>query len=320
MERPTYDVSRRRFMKNGLLAAGLLPIAGAELFAAPQSQNKTPLQVHIFSKHLQFLNFDEVAEAAASMGFDGVDLTVRPKGHVLPHRVKDDLPRAAEAIRRHGLKPTIITTAVDDAQDPEDIAVLETAAALNFTNYRMNWLPYEEKQPMPVTLQQHAERIKALTAVNKRLKLPGCYQNHAGELVGASLWEIHHLLQGADPQFMGVEYDIRHAMVEGATSWENGLRLVSERINWLTLKDYRWAKVNGKWMVEDVPIGQGMVDFKRYFGLLRKYNVNVPATLHIEYPLGGVEHGATNITINKQEVFASMKKDLQMIKQLWIES
>ena len=47
-----------------------------------------PLKIHIFSKHLQFLIYKDMAEAAAEMGFDGIDLTVRPNGHVLPERVR----------------------------------------------------------------------------------------------------------------------------------------------------------------------------------------------------------------------------------------
>jgi hypothetical protein len=33
-----------------------------------------------------------MAKAATEIGFDGVDLTVRPKGHVLPDNVEKDLP------------------------------------------------------------------------------------------------------------------------------------------------------------------------------------------------------------------------------------
>ncbi len=35
-----------------------------------------------FSKHLPDLNWTDLAAATIDMGFDGIDLTVRPKGHV----------------------------------------------------------------------------------------------------------------------------------------------------------------------------------------------------------------------------------------------
>jgi sugar phosphate isomerase/epimerase len=116
---------------------------------------------------------------------------------------------------------------------------------------------------------------------------------------------------------MGVQYDIRHAMVEGATSWENGLKLIESRIQSISVKDYRWHMKDGKWEVEDVPIGDGMVDFKTYFKLLKQYKINVPVSLHIEYPLGGAEHGNKKITMNKKDVFKAMKKDLEKIHELW---
>ena len=62
------------------------------------------------------------------------------------------------------------------------------------------------------------------------------------------------------------------------------------------------------------------IDFKNYFKLLKQYKINVPVTLHTEYPLGGAEHGAKEITCNKQVVFNAMKKDLQKVRELWQQS
>jgi hypothetical protein len=50
----------------------------------------------IFSKHMAQFDWQGLAENARRVGFDGVDLTVRPGGHVLPERVAEDLPRAVK--------------------------------------------------------------------------------------------------------------------------------------------------------------------------------------------------------------------------------
>lgn len=47
----------------------------------------------------------------------------------------------------------------------------------------------------------------------------GCYQNHAGRNIGSSIWEIKKLLEITNHDFLGAQYDIRHAVVEGALSW-----------------------------------------------------------------------------------------------------
>jgi L-ribulose-5-phosphate 3-epimerase len=313
--------SRRNFIKKSLIAGSFIPLmtrpAGTQTTTTIPA---SPLKVHVFSKHLQFLNYKDMADAAASIGFDGVDLTVRPKGHVLPERVEDDLPKAIEAIRKAGLAHTMMTTAVQDAGNATDKKLLETAAKLGVRFYRMNWLRYPENKAIPEAIEQFQETIRQLGALNKKLGIVGCYQNHSGDLAGASLWELWDILQKADKGFMGVQYDIRHAVVEGGLSWKNGLRLIRPEIKILAIKDFVWEKMNGGYAVKNVPLGEGMVDFKTYFKLLKEYNVNVPVSLHYEYDLGGAEHGGTEITIEKKEVFDAMKRDLNWLHSRWNEA
>ena len=109
--------------------------------------------------------------------------------------------------------------------------------------------------------------------------------------MGASPWETYQLLENTDPDHLGAQYDIRHAVVEGGLSWKNGLRLLQPRIKTIVFKDFLWVNKNGKWDVENTPLGEGMVDFKTYIGLLKNYQLQVPVSLHFEYPLGGAEHG-----------------------------
>ena len=257
-----------------------------------------------------------MAEAAAEMGFDGVDLTVRPKGHVLPEKVESDLPKAVEAMRKVGFSPFIMTTAVQDANDPTDQNVLSTASKLGFQYYRMNWLNYLEGKSIPDSIQHFQGVMKSLSELNKKVGMIGCYQNHAGDGMGASIWEFWELLRTADQKYIGAEYDIRHAMVEGAQSWKSGLRLIAPHIKVITLKDFKWVNNNGVSSIEQTPLGEGMVDFKSYFSLLKQYKVDVPVTLHMEYPLGGANDGATTLTVDKKVVFDAMKRDLNKAREL----
>lgn len=118
---------------------------------------------------------------------------------------------------------------------------------------------------------------------------------------------------------MGVQYDIRHAVVEGGMSWKNGLNLIHPHIKILAVKDCIWLKKNGSWVVENVPMGEGMVDFKSYFKILKEFKIQVPVSLHYEYSMGGAEHGASSISTDKQIIFAHMKRDLMKLQQLWQE-
>lgn len=309
--------SRRSFLKKSILTGTLFPLVYGDLSSVIHASTGTSLKIHIFSKHLQFLNYHDMAEAAAEIGFDGVELTVRPNGHVLPERVENDLPKAVEAMRKMGFAPLMMTTAVQDADSTIDKQILESAAKLGIQYYRMNWFSYPDGKSIPASIEHFQQKVKELSYLNKELGLTGCYQNHAGNLVGSSLWELWELLKNSDQQHMGVQYDIRHAVVEGGLSWQNGLRLIQSQIKTLAIKDFKWEKKNGEWGVEDTPIGEGMVDFKTYFKLLKQYHIYVPVTLHLEYPIGGAEHGATELSCDKKVVFNAMKRDLQKVHDLW---
>ncbi|WP_166963848.1 sugar phosphate isomerase/epimerase family protein [Yeosuana marina] len=313
------NIRRRDFVKQTLFSAGLIPFLGFSntIFGERETDN---LSISIFSKHLQFLDYQNLGEMAAEMGFSGVDLTVRPKGHVLPENVKTDLPKAIEAIRKSGSNCKMITTSIESVNNTLDVDILKSASLANVNFYRTNWFKYKEGLPMEYSLLIFQEEVKKLSELNKKLGIIGCYQNHAGTNIGASFWEIKKILETANPEYFGVQYDIRHAMVEGGNSWVNGLKLLNQNIKVIVLKDFKWEIVNGKWQLVNVPIGQGMVDFISYFKLLKKYKLKPPVSLHLEYDLGGAEKGNPEISVDKKVVFDAMKKDLNEVQRLWLKA
>lgn len=311
-------ITRRDFTKLSAAVLGGIPLMGfkSSLFHTvlkPEDE----LRISLFSKHLQFLDYNEMAAVVSEIGFDGLDLTVRPKGHVLPERVVDDLPKAVAAMKKYGISPGMMTTNVWDTKNSQQKSVLETASRLGFTHYRTRWLTYPEDRTIEESQAMYGQEAAALEVVNKDLGLIGCYQNHAGNHVGAPIWDLPAILEATKNEYMGCQYDIRHAVVEGGSSWELGLRRIHPFIKSIVIKDFKWGQVDGKWKPVNTPLGEGMLDFDRYFSLLKKYQINVPVSLHFEYDLGGAEHGATNLSIDKKEVFQQMKKDLTFLKDAW---
>ena len=318
--------SRRNFIaRTALATAGISTSLKALADTAncePNSQKAAlgALTLNIFSKNLQWLDYSAMASAVAEMGFEGIDLTVRPEGHVLPERVSEDLPKAVEFIRKAGLNVYMITTAITGAEDPFAESILKTAGSLGISYYRTGWLPYDEKVTMADNLKNIQSRLTQLAALNKKYAIRGQYQNHSGANFGAPLWDLWTVLKGIDSPWMGSQYDILHATVEGANSWPLGLKLLKSYIGTIDIKDFHWAKKEEKWISETTPLGEGMVDLKRYFKLLKEYKIQGPFSVHYEYPLGGAENGAKVITIKKEEVLTAMKKDLVTLKQLLSEA
>ncbi|AHM61948.1 xylose isomerase-like TIM barrel protein [Flammeovirgaceae bacterium 311] len=284
-----------------------------QLINTPQAQK---ISFHIFSKHLQFLDYNGMAEVAAEIGFDGVDLSVRPGGHVLPEKVADDLPVAVAAIRQQGLLATMMTTAITDAAGRITKNVLRTAGKLGISHYRTNWLWYDENKGIEENLSDFKQILGALGKLNQELNITGDYQNHAGfngHPLGSPIWDLAAVLDELNNPKLGCQYDIRHATVEGATSWPLGLKRIYPHINTLVVKDFKWDKRDGQWQIINTPIGEGMVDFKKFFSLLKGYNISAPVSVHFEYDMPEHQKGLTKEQI-RQQTIRLMQQDLNKLK------
>ncbi len=314
-------VSRRTFLYKSLLSSVALgfPLVPRGSFAtAKTSTSATDFPINIFSKNLQWLDYNGMALAAAEMGFDGVDITVRPGGHVEPARVEADLPKAVEAVRKVGLDVFMITTAIQSADEPHTEAILKTASALGIRFYRMGWINYNGQQSMEENLKQIAGQMKTLADMNRQYGIHGGYQNHQGVNFGSSVWDLWMVLKELDPQWIGSQYDVLHATVEGANSWILDLRLLHSYVRTIDIKDFRWEKTDKGWKAQVVPLGEGMVDYGKFLKQVREYNIKGPLSIHYEYALGGAENGATEITLPRDQVLAAMRKDRQTLTN-WLK-
>jgi len=314
------DKTRRTFIKKTALTASILPLMNFPLNTWASIDDEEQLSVHVFSKVLQFLDYKSLGQIASEMGFSGVDLTVRPNGHVLPEFVKPDLPKAIKDIKKSGTSCEMISTNIESVNNPLDVNIIETAARLGVKYYRTNWYKYTGNKSMEDDLEIYKQQVKELSILNKEFGIIGSYQNRDGRSVGSSFWEVKKILETANPDYFGSQYDIRHAIVEGGLSWENGFQLLYPHIKVIVLKDFKWGKVNGKWEIINTPIGEGMVDFDRYFKLLKKHQLRPPVSLHVEYPLGGAEEGSSVIAVDRKVVFDALKKDLNTIHRFWKEA
>jgi sugar phosphate isomerase/epimerase len=303
--------------RRAILGAALL---GSQL---PVTAAQPPLKLAIFSKHLHWAGWDEMAAFAAEAGFDGIDLTVRPGGHVAPERAAADLPRAAAAIRKAGLDLPMITTAIVDAATPHAAAVLRAAASLGVRRYRWGGMLYNDTAPIPAQLDALRRRAAGLADLNRSLGVTAMYHTHSGMEVGAPIWDLYLLLKEFDPAELAVNYDIGHAVVEGGFGgWVRSAQLVRPWMRGVALKDFRWAAdANGKWLPEWRPPGEGMVDFPRFFRMLRQQAFAGPVQVHFEYKgLGGAEDGAAAIAIPRTALIAACRRDVAFYRRLMREA
>jgi L-ribulose-5-phosphate 3-epimerase len=310
--------SRREFIKTAsAVSAGA--VISPKLFSGPTDAIAKTYPFCVFTKCLQFLNYEQLGVALADMGFKGAELSVREEGHVLPGNVKTDLPRAIKTLQKSGISVPMMVTGIVSAEDPLIEAILGTASELGIGFYRMGYLSYDPGKTIMENLTIHKKTFDKLEKINRKFGIQGCYQNHSGTRVGGPVWDLYWLVNSCDPDFLGIQYDIRHAVVEGGVSWPLGMKLLSPWIKTTAIKDSIWIKENGKWKLKYVPLNQGMVDFDLYLSEYVNLGISGPVTIHYEYDLGGAQSGSKNPTMSLQEMSGLMKTDLNWLKNKFRE-
>lgn len=312
---------RRSFLE---VAGGGALAALADRSAAAVSAAVTPVARHregvggaaapggtrrfcFFSKHLSDLAWGDLAAATIDMGFDGIDLTVRPRGHVLPERVAEDLPRAADAIRAKGTTISMISTELTSASQP---AAGPTFAAAAKAGVRLIKVGYWKYALADVRAEAAAmgRDLAGLAALAKRHGVAIGVHNHQGN-VGAALWDIAPHIDPLDAAAIGYYFDPRHAVAEGGgVGWKAAALLAAPRLKMIAVKDLVWAKGEKGWVTQHCPLGEGMVDWAWFATTIARSAFAGPVSVHLEYKIVG----ATPEEIRRDTMQAA-RRDLAFI-------
>lgn len=299
--------TRRSFLHNASLLAGSLAASGLTTAAAAPAANARPNKLCFFTKHLQGLGFDDIAGLAAEMGVDGVESPIRPKGHIEPEKVEDELPRFIEALKKQNLEMTILTSGINEvSQEQRTESVLRTAAKLGVKRFRMLYYKYDLDKPIWAQLQEVKPRLKDLIQLCQEIGIQPLFQNHSGkDYFGAPIWDIYSLMQEYPAEQFSFCYDIYHATVEGGMQWPLSAALTADHWGAIYFKDFQWI---GR-KAEGCPLGQGQVspDFAK---LLLKRGYTGPISLHVEYLKGDAKDPAVLKQFREAHV-----RDFAVLKQ-----
>jgi L-ribulose-5-phosphate 3-epimerase len=261
-----------------------------------------------FSKHLPKMDAARLASTVKKLGFSGVDLTVRPGGHVLPERASEDLPKAVAAIRAAGLNVPMITTALTSASDPAAKSILSTAGSLSIPYFKPGYYKYSFID-VRRELDRAMKDFRTLVELSKQYGVQSGFHNHEA-YIGAQLWDVAGTIDQLDPKWAGYYFDVRHAVCEGGSAgWKIAFNLIAPRLKMIAVKDFYWDKTSRGWRQVNCPLGEGMVDWNAYFKLLRQANLQGPISLHLEYDIPG-----ETAAVIEDNTIAAAQRDLAFLK------
>ena len=267
------------------------------------------MQWIMFSKMLQPCeSLEKVADVLCDIGLDGVDFTVRPKGHVEPEDVKEKLPAAVKVFESRGLKMPMITTMILRGDEPHAEDTFATAADCGVQYMKLGYWRYGDFGTLKEQLEAAKEDLATLAPLARKHGVTAAVHVHSGAYLSADpilLWEM---IRDFDPKEIGAYLDAGHMCIDGwKACWKLGMDMLSDRVAMVAVKDLAPIKPDtpgDPWKSEVVPVGQGMTPWREFFACLKQTPFDGPITIHSEYKMDSVE-----------ELVAQTKTDFAFFKE-----
>jgi sugar phosphate isomerase/epimerase len=137
-------------------------------------------------------------------------------------------------------------------------------------------------RPIKPQVAEFAGQARELAALNKEIGIRGLYQNHSGApLLGGVLWDAAAVLDGIDPDALGLALDTRHMIKDTGSSWRTALAVCKPHIRSIYVKDGLWFGPRGD-QYKDVPLDTGFVN-AGIFREIRRGLPPLPLCIHMEW-------------------------------------
>ncbi|MBN1640307.1 MAG: sugar phosphate isomerase/epimerase [Anaerolineae bacterium] len=268
------------------------------------------MKLMMFSKHLGELDVAAAGHVIASLGFEGVDLTVRLGGHVLPEHARAQLGPAIRTLGDAGLAVPLVTTGITSAGEPYAADIFEEAARAGVPNLKLGYWRYAGMGTIHSAIDAAQRDLDGIEALAQRTGVRAVIHNHSGDFVSAYAPLVWRLIADRDPAAVGAYVDPGHLMVEGGLGgWRIGLDLLRDRIAVAAFKDYLWIRDEStggmRMRRQSVPLGQGMVPWSEVVACLRQAGYDGWISVHREY---GVQ--------TAQAVSEDMARDVAFLRDL----
>ena len=238
--------------------------------------------VCLYSKVLVKVGYIDLPMIVQALGFDGVDLSVEYDGHVIPNKAGNQLMPALEAITGIGLDVPMLTTGLTKAQDKDSEEVLGLATYIGVPFFRPGHWKMTGSPAIEMQLPVVQRDIAMLAQLGRFAKMVMGVHNYMDGAEGASIADIARVIRPIDPQWVGCDFDVGYATREGgAAGFDAPLAATLPRIEMVTVRDFKLD--TGK----PCPLGDGAVDFPKFFAALAKAQYAGPVTLPVDHSPAG---------------------------------
>ena len=233
----------------------------------------------VFTKPWPEKSVSELGKFVKEMGFDAIELPVRPGFQVEPDSVEKGLPEAAKQLADCGVEIASIA-------GPTDEATMAACAAAGVPVIRICVSIPKDQGYMEAEAQLQEEYDAMVPLLVKHGVTLGI-QNHCDRCV-ANAMGIRHLIEKYDPQQVAAVWDAAHNALNGEDP-ELAIDIVWSHLCMVNLKNAFWRRTNGPeaedvtWRPHWTTGRQGLASWSRVAAELKRRNWSGVLCLTAEY-------------------------------------
>jgi len=245
------------------------------------------MELIFFTKQLQGMDVEATGREAKALGFDGLDLTVRPGYCVNPDNVGKALLPAIRIWRDMGLSVPMVTTPGDftDPALPVADTMLAACARAGIHEIKLGYWRYVE----PGYWQRVDEIRQALEGFQRLAEKHGvrvAVHTHSGAFFSVNAAATMSLVRGLDPRFVGVYLDPGHLAINGEPP-RMAIDLVRDYLCLVGVKNLTHIRTEQdgrvRWSCRVVPLREGLADWGETLAALAQAGYTGPLSFHSEY-------------------------------------
>ncbi len=246
------------------------------------------MQLIINSKFFSHLTIERLGEKAIALGFDGIDICIRPGHPIHVENVIEALPKAVKVWQTQGLVCPLATAAVTmTAPKAPDAETLYAACAeAGVPRLKIGFWKFNEGDDYWKVLDGARADLEGFVKLSEKYGVQTCYQIHSGPCIGSNCAGLMHLIKGFDPRHVGAYPDFGHLLLDGEDD-AMGLSMLRDYLSVVGIKDALYAPQPAGHILPYIPcfvkVGAGCVNWHRCLSALRKLGFDGPLSVHTEY-------------------------------------
>jgi sugar phosphate isomerase/epimerase len=252
------------------------------------------MQLGVYSLVTPDYKTEEAAALIAEVGYSGVEWTVdyqnalwdgKSNWHIDSSNLGQSSRAARKASDRNGLTIVSLGTRCT-CTDLDGVRLcMKVACEVGAPAIRVMASGYDGSRHYDDLLAKAREGYAAVQEEAQRTGVKALVEIHNG-LICPSAAATRRMLDGLDPQRVGVIFDPGNMIREGMERWQMALEMLGPYLATVHVKNGGWLRgADGKWATREMGLAEGMVDWPAVIAALRK--VGYDGWLDVEDFRGG---------------------------------